>query len=107
MGAMAEGRLAYLKSELQITSAQEAAWQGYADAVKARVATMQGMREGMMETMQSGNAVKRMDARISGMEAMLGAMKAIRPATEKIYGALTAEQKTAADQLIGSDCGAM
>ncbi len=107
MGAMAEGRLAFLKSELQITDAQEAVWQGYADTVKARVTTMQGMRETMMETMQSGNAMQRMDARTSGMEAMLESMKAIKPATEKLYGALNAEQKTAADQLIGSDCGAM
>lgn len=107
MGAMAAGRLAYLKSELQISDAQVAVWQGYVDAVNARVATMQGMHETMVETMQSGNAMQRMDVRISGMEAMLGAMKAIKPATETLYAALSAEQKTAADQLIGADCGAM
>ena len=107
MGAMAEGRLAYLKSELKITDAQEAAWTGYADAVKGRVAVMQGMRPNMMEAMQKGNATKRMDARIKGMEAMIAAMKAIKPATETLYAALTAEQKKVADELIGMDCGAM
>jgi hypothetical protein len=45
MGAMADGRLAYLKGELNITEAQSEAWNGYADAVKARVDVMQDMRQ--------------------------------------------------------------
>jgi LTXXQ motif family protein len=47
------------------------------------------------------------DARTKSMEAMVEAMKAIKPATVKLYAALTAEQKKIADQLIGIDCGAM
>ena len=107
MGAMADGRLAYLKGELDITSAQTEVWNGYAEAVKSRVATMQGMRQGMMDTMQTGSATARMDARIKGMEAMVESMKAVKPATGKLYGVLTGEQKKIADQLIGNDCGAM
>jgi hypothetical protein len=107
MGAMVDGRLAYLKSELNITDAQLDAWNGYAEAVKARVKLMQDMHKGMMDAMESGNAIARMDARITGMTAMLDAMKALKPATEKLYAALTAEQKKVADELIGEDCGAM
>ena len=107
MGAMADGRLAYLKGELDITGAQTEAWNGYVEAVKGRVDTMQGMRQGMMEAMQKGSATARMDARIKGMEAMVESMKAVKPATEKLYGVLTDEQKKIADQLIGNDCGAM
>jgi hypothetical protein len=48
-----------------------------------------------------------MDVRIANMETMLQAMKELKPATEKLYAALTDEQKAVADQLIGADCGAM
>jgi opacity protein-like surface antigen len=107
MDAIIEGRLAYLKTELAITEAQTAAWNGYADAVKARVAAMQDRRKTMMETMQKGSAIERMDARIKSMETMVAAMTAVKPPMEKLYESLTDEQKTIADQLIGNDCGAM
>jgi len=107
MGAMVAGRLAYLKSELNVTDSQTKAWEGYADAVRSRVETMKGMRESMMSVMQDGNAVDRMEARIAGMQAMLEAMKAVAPATEALYAVLSDEQKKRADQLIGADCGAM
>ncbi len=68
---------------------------------------MQGRRTGMMDAMDKGNAVNRMDIRIKSMEAMFASMKSVKPATEKLYASLTAEQKKEADQLIGVDCGAM
>jgi hypothetical protein len=107
MGAMIEGRLAYLKDELKLSDTQSEAWNGYAEAVKGRVKVMQDMRESMMDAMQQGSAAERMDVRISGMEAMLETMKAVKPATATLYSVLTAEQKKIADQLIGVDCGAM
>ena len=107
MGAIVDGRLAYLKGELKITDAQIDAWNGYAEAVKGRVNVMQGIRERMIDAMQKGGAVERMDVRISGMEAMLETMKTVEPEMVKLYSALTVEQKKIADQLIGVDCGAM
>ena len=103
MDAMVDGRLAYLKGELNISDAQIDAWNGYAEAVKGRVDVMQQMRQGM----QQGSAPERMDARVKGMEAMVDALKAAKPATEKLYAVLDDEQKKMADQLIGMDCGAM
>jgi DNA-binding transcriptional LysR family regulator len=44
----------------------------------------------------------RMDARIKSMETMVDSMKAVKPATEKLYAVLTDEQKKVADQLIGT-----
>ena len=93
MGAMAEGRLAYLKSALEITDGQTEAWNGYAEAVRGRVTKMQEMRSGMMGMMQKGTAIGRMDARTKGMQMMADAMGALKPAAEKLYGALTPEQK--------------
>ena len=107
MGAMADRRLANLKSELKITDAQADVWKAYAEAIKARVNVMQSMRTGMMDAMDKGGAIERMDIRIKGMEAMVESMRAVKPATDNLYAALTAEQKKVADQLIGVDCGAM
>ena len=107
MGAMVEGRLAYLKAELKITEEQELVWQEYSDAAKDRVGIMQGMRQGMLDSMHSGSAIARMETRINGMEAMLEAMKAVKPSVEKLYSALTDDQKKVADDLIGTGCGAM
>lgn len=106
MGALVEGRLAYLKGELNITEEQKPAWDAYVSAITGRVETMQSLHQGMVATMQKGSATERMDARIAAMEAMLESMKALKPATEGLYAVLTAEQKTIADDLIGGDCGA-
>ncbi len=107
MSAMAEGRLAYLKAELEISTEQETAWDAYAEAVNDRASTMQGMHQSMAALMDEGSAIDRMEARIAGMEAMLDAMKAVKPATEALYAVLSKEQKEKADELIGLGCGAM
>lgn len=107
MAALIDGRLAYLKGELNITDAQSEAWNGYSNAVKGRVEVMQSVRQTMMNAMQKGSATARMDARIESLEGIVESMKAVKPATEKLYAVLTDEQKKMADQLIGMDCGAM
>lgn len=107
ISALVDGRLAYLKSELNITDAQKDAWTGYADAVRSRVETMESMHEAMATAMAQGTAIDRMNARIQGMETMLGAMKAMQPATERLYKVLNSDQKQLADELIGLDCGGM
>lgn len=107
LGALADSRLVHLKAELKITDGQADVWKAYADAIKARVTVMQGLRATMMDGMDNGGAVDRMDIRIKSMEAMVESMKSVKPATEKLYAALTAEQKKVADQLIGVDCGGM
>ncbi len=104
MKPMMEGRLAYLKAELGITDAQSTAWDAYVTVVKSQMTAMQGLREGMMATMQSGTPMQRMEARMTGMQSMLDGMKAIKPATDALYKVLTDAQKTKADRLLGAGC---
>ena len=106
-GPAVQGRLAYVKAELGITDAQTAAWDGYASAVNARVTSMQGMHADMMQAMQTGSAMARMDAHIKAMESMVESLKALKPSTEALYAVLTDEQKQKADQLLGGGCGMM
>ena len=103
-GPMVQGHLAYLKAELGITEAQSAAWNGYLSVVNARMSSMQGMHQSMMQAMQSGSATARMDAHVKAMEAMTEALKALEPATEALYAVLTPDQKQKADQLLGMGC---
>jgi hypothetical protein len=55
--------------------------------------------------MQSGNALDRMDARIKALQAKADSLKALKPAMEALYAALTDLQKKEADQLLGGGCG--
>jgi hypothetical protein len=102
---MMEGRLAYIKADLEITEAQMPAWDAYADAVRARHTTMESVR--MMKAKEGGSALERMDARIKAMESMVGSLKALKPSTEALYAVFTDEQKKKADKLLGGRCGMM
>jgi hypothetical protein len=104
---MMEGRLAYIKADLEITDAQMAAWDAYADSVRARHATMEGMPPEMMKAKESGSALQRLDARIKAMESKVEGLKALKPVTEGLYAVLSDEQKKKADQLLGGGCGMM
>ena len=104
---MMEGRLAYIKADLEIADAQMAAWDAYANAVRARQATMEGMRAEMMKAKESGSALQRLDARIKALESKLDSIKALKPVTEGLYAVLSDEQKKKADQLLGGGCGMM
>lgn len=105
--AVIEGRLAFLRVALGVTETQSTAWNTYADAVRNHAGQMQDFYQHRFGAMMQGDAVARIDARIQMMEAMLDEMKAIRPAVDQLYKALTADQKHLADQLIGPDCNGM
>ncbi|HWT96213.1 MAG TPA: Spy/CpxP family protein refolding chaperone [Terriglobales bacterium] len=105
--AVIEGRLAFLRVALSITETQSAAWNAYADAVRNHAGRMQDTYQHHVDAMMQGDAISRIDARIQMMEAMLDAMKAIRPAIDQLYKALTSDQKQLANQLIGPDCNGM
>jgi len=104
MGPMMEGRLAYLKAELGISDAQAAAWDGYVSAVKARGDAMQSMHATMMQAMQGGTAIDRMNAHTTAMQSMMDSMNALKPATEALYKVLNDDQKKKADVLLGMGC---
>ena len=61
------------------------------------------MHTAMMQAMQSGTALERLDQRTKAMETMVESLKALRPATETLYGA-ERDRKKKADQLLGMGC---
>jgi hypothetical protein len=101
LAAHVEGRLAYLRVELGITEAQAAVWKEYEEVVRRWMSGMQPMRHEMMNAMQSGTALDRVKARTTMMETMIASMKAVTPALDGLYKALSDEQKKKADLLLG------
>lgn len=100
MPAFIDGRLAFLKAELAITDPQKKAWEAYATALKTNMQSMQGMKQTMMTAISGVNPEARLDAYVSAMESRVKALKAVKPALSKLYGALSQEQKKKADQIL-------
>jgi Spy/CpxP family protein refolding chaperone len=100
VGVNQDARLAYLKNELKISSAQESAWNTYAAAMKQQAESMQAMRDQMFAAAQSGGPerftqrAELMKQRAAGAETMAAAIK-------DLYAALTPEQKSLADLHFG------
>lgn len=109
MTAHIEGRLAFLKAELNITPEQEALWKDYANAVRDNAKSMSGRCTSLMG--DSGASQKslpdRLDAQEQFVAARLDALRATNKALKPLYQALSDAQKKLADQLIRSSTGMM
>ena len=103
-GAMADARLAYLKSELKITPAQEPAWKTFSDQAKQQAEAMQGWRAVMQGGTQA-TAPERLELRDQIMKKRQEQMEKSTAAFKDLYAALTPEQKTFADERFGGGPG--
>ena len=98
--SFAEGRIAFLKAELNITNSQSTAWEAFAKALKNNLQNMRGMWQSMRAVLEADAPVERLDAHVAVLESRLAALKAIKPALSDFYNALNAEQKKKADELL-------
>jgi hypothetical protein len=89
-----------LKQELKITEAQVAAWDGFADALRA-VTTNHAER--MKTLFAEREASKTLPERIEGQEVFLAmrleGLKLVRIQLKTLYGVLSDQQKTEADDM--------
>jgi len=111
MGGMAghvEGRIAFLKTELKITDAQQPLWNAVADAMRASAKDMAAMMPMMQSMMQPvGTLPEELAGREKAMTAHLEALRKLKSAIDPLYAALSDEQKKAADQLMVDPMGIM
>lgn len=91
-GQMMIQRMENLKTQLQITEAQEPAWQAFNQAVTEKVAAMAD------RFMQRGAQVP-VAERVQRMRAGAQRMTEMADAIETFYGVLTPEQQKIADQM--------
>ncbi|MCE9651087.1 MAG: Spy/CpxP family protein refolding chaperone [Parvibaculum sp.] len=98
----ADGRIAFLKAELKITAAQSAVWSNYADALTVNSQAMVSMHKQMFSTFKQDDrsALKFLDLHIQAMKSRLAALEALKPVTEALYNALSAEQRKKADDVL-------
>ncbi len=109
MTAHIEGRLAFLKAEINITPAQESLWNDYANAVRDNAKTMGARCSSLMGEggMSDKTLPDRLDAQEQFVAARLDALRATSKALKPLYAALSDDQKKVADQLIRSSTGMM
>src|SRR5215470_7148679 len=111
MGSMAdhvEGRIAFLKTELKITDAQQPLWNAVGDAMRANAKDMAAMMSMMQSMMQpSGTLSEKLAGREKAMTAHLEALRKLKSAIDPLYAALSDEQKKTADQLMVGPMGIM
>jgi len=102
--AAAEARLAYLKSELKITSGQEAAWKTFADQARQQAEAMQALRT-TMQGSTAATAPERLELRNQVMKKRQEQMEKSTGALKDLYAALTPEQKAIVDQRFAAGPG--
>jgi protein CpxP len=94
--AHVEGRLAYLKTDLKITSAQESAWNGFAAKARQQAEGMHALRDKVHGA--TGPAPELMTQRAEAMKQRAAGMQAMATALKDLYAVLTPEQKAIADK---------
>ena len=96
--AMVDRHLADIKAALNITAAQEPAWQAFATQAKQQAETMQTMRGKLRDADADATAPDRMQARTQLLQQRLTGMEAMTKALKHLYTVLSPEQRTIANQ---------
>lgn len=98
--ALVEARLAYLRTDLKITGAQESAWNTFAAKARKQAENRQAMREKMHERKGKDTVAvpERMEMLARAMKERAAAMEDMAAAVKELYAALTPEQKATADR---------
>lgn len=102
VSTFADGRIAFLKAELNITDAQKKVWDDYAAAIKQNLQSMQGMWQAMQSMAEAKTPVDRLDAQTALMESRVESLKEIKQPLAKLYDALSDTQKKKADEVLTS-----
>ncbi len=105
-----DGRLAFVKTELKISSDQEKLWEDFAtvarDNAKAAQERCETRKAKWKDAKEKGESKQRpplperIDAHMQSLEARLEAQRARANALKPLYEALNDEQKKTADELI-------
>lgn len=99
-----DGRLAYMKAELKITSEQASAWNEFEATVKSSAIDHNSMMLSMRDAFKAGRLLDRplpdrLSWHIGQLETRLTQMRSVKTAVDKLYGVLTPEQKLVVDDV--------
>jgi predicted lipid-binding transport protein (Tim44 family) len=104
-----EGRLAFLKTELKITPAQEPQWTKFSDTVRSTAKTAQAAMPAMMQGggEQAPTASDRLGHYEKRLASRLETVRALKGAFDPLYATFSDEQKKAANELLMGPMGIM
>ena len=100
-----EGRIAFLRFELNITEAQASAWNAFADAMRTNAKKLAEVRASMMPQPDAGQqqaptVAERLDRQERRLLARLEGTRALKSAVTNLYGTLSDDQKKTANELL-------
>jgi hypothetical protein len=102
-----EGQIAFYKTELKITAAQEPLWDAFAEALRGNATRLQQAMAMATEAKGVVALPEQMERRIAMLTALLDAMQSMQAAAKPLYVTLTDEQKKTADELMTEHMMAM
>lgn len=103
-----EGRVAFLRTELKITEAQQPAWNAFADALRTNAKNLGEMRGSMMSQQGAGaGLVEKLAFQEKWLAARLEGTRAMKSALTTLVSTFSDEQKKAADELLAPHMGMM
>ena len=100
-----DGRLAFIKTELKITDAQQAQWDELATTVRTTAEAHNAMMRDRMEEMRTGKFFEkplpdRLAIQEAHLESRLQQVKDVRASLDKLYAVLDDSQKKTADEIV-------
>jgi protein CpxP len=103
MADRAEARLAYIKTALKITPAQEAQWNAFADHVRKTSKDMEQRFQGATRPARGErpNAIQRLEIQQAFMAEQTKRLTELLAVEKPLYESLSAEQKKVADEVLG------
>jgi hypothetical protein len=102
-----EGRVAFLRAELNITKPQEKAWNDFVAALHSAAGRIKDSGVPMMPAMANGDLPARLEAQEKLLGARLDGSRDIQAALAPLYAALTEDQRKLADDLLVGPMGFM
>src|SRR5262245_51418527 len=105
-----EGRIAFLRAELNITEAQASAWNAFADAMRTNAKKLAEVRASMMARLDAGQQqaptmAERLDQLERSLLARLEGTRALKSAVTNLYATLSEDQKKTANELLAPQTG--
>jgi len=105
-----EGRIAFLRAELNITEAQASAWNAFADAMRTNAKKLREVRASMMPQPDAGQQqaltmADRLDQQERWLLARLEGTRALKSAVTTLFGTLSEDQKKTANELLAPQMG--
>ena len=102
-----EGRIAFLRAELQISDGQSKVWNAFAGALRNNAKLLKEANMPMMTDASAPQLLAQLDSQERILGARLEGIRAMKAALAALYEALTPDQRKTADELLAAHMGLM